>query len=390
MEASLNQALLAAESGARVKSEFLAVMSHELRTPLNGVLGFAELLSYTPLDEDQAEQVETIRTSGNHLLSIVNDILDFSSIERGTLAIHAEAFAVSQLVRFSEDTIRISATHKGLAFHCEVAASVPDQILGDERRIGQILINLLGNAVKFTASGSVTFRVASATEHHRRFLDFAVADTGFGIPAETLGQLFQPFTQADSTHSRAFGGAGLGLAISKRLAEAMGGHITVVSTPGTGSTFTFRLPLPVEPSTWSPSRAAVPGMAEPAVPAGDLVLVAEDDPVNRNLVGKMLQSLGYRVEFAANGDEALEAFAPGKYCAILMDIQMPVRNGLEAARIIRERESGSRVRIIALTAKVMPGDRESYLAGDMDGFLSKPFKRTELAATLGSLISGKI
>ncbi|MEI8036749.1 MAG: PAS domain S-box protein [Verrucomicrobiota bacterium] len=386
LEASLNQALIAAESGARVKSEFLAVMSHELRTPLNGVLGFAELLSYTPLDEEQAEHVETIRHSGNHLLSIVDDILDFSSLEKDALAIHAEPFPVSQLVKFSEDTICNSITLKGLEFRCQVADSVPEQILGDERRIGQILINLLGNAVKFTASGLVTLRIATITDDDRQFLDFSIEDTGFGISPETLQRLFKPFTQADSTHSRAFGGTGLGLAISKRLAEAMGGQITVASTPGTGSTFSFRLPLPGTRPASVQTHAPAPGIPELIAPAGDLVLVVEDDPVNRNLAGKMLQSLGYRVEFAANGAEAVETFAPEKYSAILMDIQMPVMNGLEAARNIRERESASHVQIIALTANVMPGDRERYLAGDMDEFLSKPFKRDELAAILKRLI----
>jgi two-component system CheB/CheR fusion protein len=241
MEERLNESLVAANAANRAKNEFLNVMSHELRTPLNGVLGFAQLLSDTLLDNEQHSFVKTISSSGEHLLAIVNDILDFASIDAGALAIHAAPLAVADLVKTAESTVRITAADKGLELRCEFAAGVPEQITGDEQRIRQILINLLGNAVKFTASGSVVLRVTRSGE----FLDFSVEDTGIGISSETLDRLFQPFVQADSKMSRPFGGTGLGLSISRRIAEAMGGAITVASTPAKGSTFTFRLPLEV-------------------------------------------------------------------------------------------------------------------------------------------------
>jgi CheY-like chemotaxis protein len=227
-------------------------------------------------------------------------------------------------------------------------------------------------------------------------LDFSVEDTGIGISLETLGRLFKPFVQADSTMSRQFGGTGLGLAISKRLAEAMGGSITVASTPEKGSTFTFHLPLEVSSGGMAsvPSHLFMgadgaspssPSAESPMPPAGDPVLVVEDDQDNSKLAGKMLQRLGYRAEFAANGAEAVAAFAPGKYFAILMDVLMPVMDGIVATRKIRDLESGSRVPIIALTANVMPGDRECYLAAGMDDFLPKPFKKDELADKLARI-----
>ena len=386
-----NKALLCAEAAAAAKGEFLGVMSHELRTPLNGVLGFAELLADTPLDDEQKSFAQTITSSGEHLLSIVNDILDFSSIEHGSLAIQLAPLRISELVESSDVAIRQAAAEKGIEFRSEVADGVPDQMTGDERRIRQILINLLGNALKFTPGGSVVLRVAPDTEG--RFLDFSVEDTGIGISPETLGCLFKPFTQANSTTIRPFGGTGLGLAISRRLAEAMGGTLTVASAPDKGSTFTFRLPLEIPDG----GVAAVPSQlfmgadgASPSSPGAEAsmaterrpVLVADDEQSSTVLAGKMLQSLGYRAEFAADGAEAVAAFVPGKFSAILMDMAMPVMDGLDATRKIRNLESGTRVPIIALTANVMPGDRERCLAAGMDDFLTKPFKKAELAAKL--------
>ncbi|MEI6035400.1 MAG: PAS domain S-box protein, partial [Verrucomicrobiae bacterium] len=243
MEARLAEALRRAEASAVAKSEFLSVVSHELRTPLNGVLGFAELLTYTPLDKKQKQFAETISASGNLLLAIVNDILDFSSIESGKLAVQTAPISLSELVGQSAAAARKLAADKGLGFVCEVASGAPEQIAGDARRIRQILTNILGNAVKFTSSGSVAFRVAPSSEKGWQLLDFSIEDTGIGISPETLRRLFVPFTQANSTNSRPFGGTGLGLAISKRLAEAMGGGITVTSALGKGSVFTFQLPL---------------------------------------------------------------------------------------------------------------------------------------------------
>ena len=409
VESRLEEATAKAEKATAAKSEFLATMTHELRNPLTGVLGFAEILAGTPLDDEQQSYTEGIRESGVHLLSLINDVLDFSSIEKGALTIHPAPFDLAHLVKSSSELVRKSAADKGVAFLCDVGADVPAQITGDERRIRQILINLLANAIKFTSDGSVSLRVTRSG----KFLDFSVEDTGIGISSEALSRLFQLFTQADSTINQKYGGTGIGLAVSQHLAEAMGGTISVVSVPGKGSTFTFRLPLEVSAG----GMASVPsvGKNDPVEKSGGRcsvsadfsdpkngtarspslqgttgrdalpVLVVEDDRNNRLMVDKLLQSLGYRVEFAGNGAEAVDAFAPGKYLAILMDLRMPVMNGFEAAGIIRSRESGSRVPIIALSANVMSGSREIYLAAGMDDFLTKPFKKEELAAKLANV-----
>ena len=393
MESRLADALLRAEAGAAAKSQFLSIMSHELLTPLNGVLGFAELLSITPLNDEQMGFARTISQSGNHLLQVVNDILDFSSIEKGHVPLESSGIAIADLVESSVVPSRITAAEKGLKLLCEMDPGLPVQLTGDERRIRQILINLIGNAVKFTAAGSVIVRVAPSSVAGRPALDISVEDTGPGIHAETIALLFNPFVQEDMTLHRPFEGTGLGLAISQRLAEAMGGLITVRSVFGQGSTFTLRLPLEAPLGTGSPPASGKPlptavGSAQtggtPAPREDRPVLVVEDDASNSDLAEKMLNVLGFRAEFAFDGAQALQAYAPGKYAAILMDMQMPVMDGLAATRKIREIEApvGSHVPIIALTANVMPGDRERCLAAGMDDFLSKPFNKAGLASKM--------
>ena len=371
-----------AEAASRAKSNFLAVMSHELRTPLNGVLGLADILASTPLDEEQRSYAETIKSSGEHLLAVVNDVLDFSSLERGALRLVLAPCNVRDLVDLSVRTFRKTATDKGLEFRCEMEPDVPEQIIGDKRRINQILINLLGNAVKFTSHGSVALRVSVNFEGGAQVLVFSVEDTGPGIPGKILGKLFEPFTQADSTISRRFCGTGLGLAISKHLAENMKGSVTAASVPGKGSTFVFRLPVAGAAPAHSPGKRRAPRAPATAAAAGACVLVVEDNETNSKVAGAMLRKLGYCAEFASDGAQAVEAFSPGKFFAILMDVRMPVMDGLEATRRIRKMESGSRVRVIALTANVMPANRELCLAAGMDDFLAKPFNKTELAEKL--------
>ncbi len=389
MEQDLLEAKDRAEAASRAKSEFLAVMSHELRTPLNGVLGFAELLADSPLDGEQVEFVRTIRRSGNHLLQVVNDILDFSSIEEKGVSLHASVVVVSFVAEGACDAVRAAALEKGLDLRLELDPQAPATIWGDALRIRQILINLLGNAVKFTAAGSVVLEVAPVFEGGRSFVDFAVSDTGVGIAPEILPLLFQPFTQGDSTLRRRFEGTGLGLAISQRLAKAMGSEIRVVSALGSGSTFTLR--IPVEASAISGAapaaepRTDVPPKPRPAPGDRRKVLVVEDDAVSRTLAGKLLESFGYEVESASDGKKAVAAFAPGKFFAVLMDMQMPKMDGIAATLAIRagEAEAGSpRVPIIALTANVMPGDRERCIGAGMDDFLSKPVRRDELGSLL--------
>jgi len=400
LEANLQEALVRAESAARAKSEFLAMMSHELRTPLNGVLGFADLLSETQLNKQQEDYARTITSSGQHLLAVVNDILDFSSIENGRLKLDAAAVVISDLVESSCLPLRRYIVDKGLEYHCEIDPRVPKQIVGDAHRLRQVLINLLGNAVKFTSHGSIVLRISPIPAGGSKALDFSVEDTGPGIPPDALNILFTPFSQVDSTLHRRFDGTGLGLAISQRIARAMGGAITVLSTLGKGSTFSFRLPIETEPPVsiqsggsslplGSPDTATPmpPLGAHEAVPfAGGLVLVVEDDRTSSLLTGKILEAIGHQPEFVWNGLQALEAFAPGKYIAILMDMQMPVMDGIEATKKIRAKESGSRIPIIALTANVMPGDLERCLAIGMDEFLSKPINKADLAAKLARFI----
>ncbi|MFZ4774390.1 MAG: PAS domain S-box protein [Terrimicrobiaceae bacterium] len=386
LEANLIEALRRAESANQAKSEFLAVMSHELRTPLNGVLGFADLLSHTPLDEEQKGYALTITNSGKHLLEVVNDILDFSSIEKGRLKLDISTVPTDELVETCCQAVRKAAADKGLEFRYEAAADMPVRITGDARRIRQLLFNLLGNAVKFTSKGSVVLRATVTETQGKAFLNFAIEDTGPGISPETLSCLFKPFTQADSSLRRPFEGTGLGLAISQRLVEAMGGMLTVDSTPGKGSTFTLKIPL--EPEMSMIQSPAPPAASPATVSSGGLVLVVDDDRINTILARKFLENIGLRAEVAVNGQAALDAFAPGKYCAILMDMQMPVMNGLEATVKIREIEAAteSHVPIIALTANVMPGDRERCMASGMDDFLTKPFSRDDLAAKLTPLV----
>jgi PAS domain S-box-containing protein len=390
LESNLLDALNLAEAGNRAKSEFLAIMSHELRTPLNGVLGFAELLADTPLNNEQSEFARTISSSGNHLLHIVNDILDFSSIEKGSMKFEAVPVAVAEIVESSCIPIRKTAADKGLKFRCELDPLLPNEIIGDSHRICQVLINLIANAVKFTAAGSVVLRVSPTSDRNSASLDFSVRDTGIGMSPETIGQLFKPFTQADSKMNRRFEGTGLGLAISQRLAEAMGGKITVVSTPGEGSTFTFRLPMDSSTGRIAPGAdGTTTGVAHGFSGSnGSLVLVVEDDPNNSHLAGKMLEALGFRAEYAANGQEALDAFRAGSFSAILMDMLMPVMDGLTATRKIRELEAatGARVPIIALTANVLPAHKEICLAAGMDDYLSKPFKKAQLAEKLARFL----
>ena len=387
MEGRLNEALLDARAAANAKSEFLAMMSHELRSPLNGVLGFAELLAASPLDDKQKSYSRTITSCGKHLLAVVNDILDFSSMENGSLSITNASFVVGDLLESAVGTTQNAASKKGLKLHCETKPGVPKQLVGDERRILQILLNLLGNAIKFTESGSVSLCVAPAFDGGRQFLDFSVKDTGIGMSPETLKILFKPFSQADSTINRRAGGTGLGLAISRRLAEAMSGKITVASFPGKGSAFTFRLPVAGGSCESSESLETSCARRESLTPRSSSapVLVVEDELVSSELAGEMLDSLGYPAEFAFNGQEAVEKFAAGNFSAILMDMAMPVMNGLVAATKIREREAGSgrgHIPIIAMTGNVMREDIARCLAAGMDDFITKPFKRDELAAKL--------
>jgi TMAO reductase system sensor TorS len=388
----------AAERASSAKSEFLARMSHEIRTPMNGVMGMSELLQATELSARQRRLAETITRSATGLLEILNDILDFSKIEAGKLELEHIEFALREIIEETIEILVLRARAKGLELRCEIEPSVPAAVRGDPVRLRQVLINLAGNAIKFTETGEVVVRVAALDADGR--LRFEVSDTGIGIATEAQSQIFSPFTQADSFTTRKYGGTGLGLAICRQLVALMGGVIGVESEQNRGSTFWFEilmepvaapavLTLPAArslvarlPTTASQTAA---GVQSATAPVGPRILVVEDNAVNREVAAGMLENLGYRSDSAVNGLLALEAIAESTYAAVLMDCQMPVMDGLTATQEIRRREaaSGGRVPIIALTANAMEGNRERCLAAGMDDFLPKPFTQVQLTAVLG-------
>ncbi len=388
----------AAERASSAKSEFLARMSHEIRTPMNGVMGMSELLQGTELSVRQRRLAETISRSAAGLLAIINDILDFSKIEAGKLELEHIEFALREIIEETIEILVLRARAKGLELRCEIERTVPALVRGDPVRLRQVLINLAGNAIKFTETGEVVVRVAALDADGG--LRFEVRDTGIGIAAEAQTQIFSAFTQADSFTTRKYGGTGLGLAICRQLIALMGGVIGVASEQDRGSTFWFEIRMePVAaaavlsmPATRAaPARlaaaAATPPMPVPSATAaaGPRILVVEDNAVNREVAAGMLENLGYQSELAINGLLALEAIAESAYAAVLMDCQMPVMDGLTATEEIRRREAGSgnRVPIIALTANAMEANRERCLAAGMDDFLSKPFSQMQLSAVLG-------
>ncbi|MDP1607656.1 MAG: ATP-binding protein [Rhodocyclaceae bacterium] len=385
LAAGLTVAKETAEANVRTKSEFLANMSHELRTPMNGVIGMAELLLLDELSAAQREYAETIRASAQGLLAILNEILDFSKIEAGAMTVEAIPFDLRREVADTLAMFRVDAEKKALALTAGFAPQVPVAILGDPLRIRQVLINLVGNALKFTHEGGVT---VSADWRDGR-LSLAVHDTGIGMDEAAAASIFQPFTQADGATTRKYGGTGLGLAITKRLVLLMGGAITVESTPQAGSTFVVELPCPAAAS--AAPRAAAPDVAAVAAAAESLsILLAEDNAVNQRVAVAMLGKLGHRVTVAGNGRLAVVASARDDFDLILMDCLMPEMDGFAATAEIRRREaqSGDRIPIIAMTANSLEGDREKCLAAGMDEYLSKPVTFERLQHILKEIAHG--
>jgi len=377
VEVQLRQAKEAAEAADRAKSEFLAMMSHEVRTPLNGVLGFASLLETTPLDHEQQNSVEIIRRSGESLLVIIDDILDFSKIEAGRLRLASDPFDLQACV---DEAVAISAPppDKDVRLEVRIDSNVPRTIVGDVNRLRQILINLIGNGVKFTHSGAVSLTITPADRPD--MLRFSVTDSGIGIPEEKLDQLFKPFSQVDNSSTRRYGGTGLGLAICRNLVRLMGGEIEVTSQPGVGSTFFFTLPTHSEGTQSPPSPESI---VFPSVPLR--ILLVEDIELNRTLTLAMLAEFGCSADIAVDGEESLKCVEAHSYDLILMDLRMPHMNGFDATREIRRREQAKTappVQICALTANLMPQDQAACFAAGMNDILAKPLRREMLGAAL--------
>ncbi|WP_295406286.1 response regulator [uncultured Thiocystis sp.] len=426
-DAELKQAKSDAESANRAKSEFLANMSHEIRTPLNAIIGMSELLTTTPLDVTQRDYVDIIETSGNALLFLINDILDYSKIEAGMLELHPLRFVLQECVQGALDLVKNKAWEKQLRLTVELDPSLPREFVGDDHRLRQIIVNLVSNAVKFTERGSIALALtgqeassspallggataAGGLEAERVYrLVLTVRDTGVGIPREAQSRLFQKFTQVDASTTRRYGGTGLGLAICRRLSELMGGSIDVESAgvPGLGSTFRCTWSMPAVrqgQATESGSDSVSSGRAlvvedravrDPAVtPALDLdpptdppprlrILLAEDNPINQMVALKLLKHLGLQADIVNNGAEAVEAVRQNVYDVILMDVQMPELDGISASRQIRQLPPSHRQpRIIALTANATADDRQACLDAGMNDFATKPIRMEKLVELL--------
>ena len=387
----LHEARERAEAASRAKSAFLANMSHEIRTPMNGVLGMAELLSSTTLSTEQREIVNTIRESGDALLSIINEILDLARIEAGKMELNPEPFLPAEIVERIKALHMVSARNKGIALEISVAPEACSQQIGDTTRIVQILHNLIGNAIKFTHAGAVRLKI---DKNEAGKLSMNVTDTGIGMSEEQVARVFGEFEQADNSVTRRFGGSGLGLAIVKKLVELMNGQISVVSEAGKGTEVTVLLPMPIASMSNDNPTAGGPVVSTTEIPErlrGLRVLVAEDNRTNRLILEKMLRKLGVEVSFAEDGQQACDLWQPHSFDVLLFDISMPIKDGIEALGEIRARAHRTGVAMpvsIAATANVMADQVESYMAHGFQIVIGKPFRQADLANALVGAANG--